>query len=73
MSKSAFNRQVDGTHYQKYEIDPFYFFAKNGIPFDAGAVIKYVLRHQDKNKKADLEKAIHCIEMMIEAHYGDES
>ena len=31
--------------------------------------IKYIIRHQDKNGKEDLLKAIHFIEMIIERDY----
>ena len=34
-----------------------------------GCAIKYIIRHQDKNGKEDLLKAIHFIEMIIERDY----
>lgn len=69
--KSAFDRQEGGSHYKGYDIEPFLFFSKNKLPFDAATVCKYVIRHQDKNGAADLDKAIHCIQMMKEIHYGN--
>lgn len=60
-------------YYYKYKIDPWTFIMENELPFDVGAVIKYVIRHKDKNKKQDLKKAIKVLEMMIEYHYPGES
>ena len=40
--------------------------------YPEGSVIKYVIRHQDKGGKEDLEKAMHFIEMIIERDYGEE-
>ena len=40
--------------------------------YPEGSVIKYILRHQDKGGKQDLEKAKHFIDMIIERDYKDE-
>ena len=37
-----------------------------GIPFAEGSVIKYVTRWRDKGGIADLEKAKHFLELLIE-------
>ena len=55
-------------YYAKYKIDPWTFIIKNQLGMDVGSVVKYVVRHQDKNGVEDLNKAIKCIEMMKE-HY----
>ena len=39
--------------------------------YPEGCVIKYVIRHQDKGGKQDLEKAKHMIDMIIERDYED--
>ena len=40
---------------------------------DVGSVVKYVVRHRDKNGVEDLNKAIKCIEMMKEYYYNEKS
>ena len=63
---SALDKQVGGNHYKKYNIQPIEFFIANNIPYAEAAIIKYVLRYQDKNGIEDLEKAKHLIEILIE-------
>ena len=48
------------------------FVIENKLLFPEGSVIKYILRHQDKGGKEDLEKAKHFIDMIIERDYRDE-
>ena len=72
MSNKAFFRQVGGSHYKKYKIQPSRFINENKILFAEGNAIKYICRHQDKGKKKDLEKAIHYLEMIIERDYNNE-
>ena len=35
-------------------------------------IIKYVMRHEFKTGKQDLEKAKHCIDLLIEEFYGED-
>ena len=60
-------------YYAKYKIDPWTFIIKNQLGMDVGSVVKYVVRHQDKNGVEDLNKAIKCIEMMKEFYYNEKS
>ena len=69
---SAYKKQVGGKHYLKYKIQPSKFVVENKLLYPEGNVIKYVLRHQDKGGKQDLEKAKHFIDMIIERDYKDE-
>jgi len=62
--------QQGGNHYKKYVIQPTEFIFKNNVGFIEGNVIKYVLRHRDKNGKQDLEKAKHYIDLLLELEYG---
>lgn len=62
---SALDKQVSGSHY-KMPIQPIEFIHKNNIPYIEGNVIKYVCRWRDKGGLADLEKAKHYIELLIE-------
>ena len=65
-SMKSYKKQVGGNHYKKYKIQPVEFIIKNNIGFCEGNVIKYVLRFKDKNGIADLEKAKHYLELLIE-------
>lgn len=63
---TALDRQVGGNHYKKYKIQPVEFIIANNIGYMEGNVIKYVVRHKDKGGVADLEKAMHYLQMLIE-------
>tara|TARA_R100000900_G_scaffold95730_1_gene74222 strand:- start:98 stop:424 length:327 start_codon:yes stop_codon:yes gene_type:complete len=60
-------------YYAKYKIDPWTFIIENQLGMDVGSVVKYVVRHKDKNGVEDLNKAIKCIEMMKEYYYNEKS
>ena len=63
---SALNKQVSGDHYKSKPIQPVEYIHANEIGFFEGNVIKYVTRWREKGGIADLEKAKHYIEMLIE-------
>lgn len=63
---SALNTQVAGDHYKALKIQPIEYIHANCIPFAEGSVIKYVTRWRDKGGLADLEKAKHFLELLIE-------
>ena len=67
---SAYDKQIAGSHYKKYEIQPSEFINKNKILFAEGNAIKYICRHSSKGKKEDILKAIHYLEMIIERDYN---
>jgi hypothetical protein len=69
MTNKAFFKQIGGSHYKKYKIQPSKFINENKLPFAEGNAIKYIVRHNDKGGKQDLLKAIHYIEMIIERDY----
>ena len=64
-----YDKQIGGSHYQDFKIQPSKFVIENELLYPEGCVIKYILRHRLKGKKQDLEKAIHFIEMIIERDY----
>jgi len=66
-----FAKQVGGTHYKKYKIQPSQFINDNKILFAEGNVIKYVCRHKEKGGKRDIQKAIHYLEMILLRDYND--
>jgi|TARA_R110000822_G_scaffold61603_1_gene152169 hypothetical protein len=72
MSNKVFFKQVGGSHYKKYKIQPSRFINDNKILFAEGNAIKYICRHQDKGGQQDLLKAIHYIQMIIERDYNNE-
>jgi hypothetical protein len=63
---SPLDVQVDGNHYKQMKIQPVEYIHANGIPYLEGNVIKYISRWRNKNGVADLEKAKHYIELLIE-------
>ena len=63
---NALEKQVAGSHYKDLPIQPVEYIHANGIGFFEGNVIKYVTRWRDKGGIADLEKAKHYIELLIE-------
>ena len=63
---TALDTQVNGDHYKKLRIQPIEFIHANNIPFAEGCAIKYLCRWRDKGGLADLEKAKHFIELLIE-------
>lgn len=67
MSDSALKVQVGGNHYSKLGIQPVEYIMKNNIPFVEGSVIKYVTRWRSKNGVEDLKKAVHFLQILIEA------
>ena len=62
----ASDTQVGGNHYTKLAIQPMRYSMKNGLDPLQHTIIKYVTRFRDKNGIEDLEKAKHCIDMLIE-------
>ena len=63
---SALDVQVSGNHYKDLPIQPVEYIHANNIGYMEGNVIKYVSRWRKKNGIADLEKAKHYIELLIE-------
>ena len=59
-------KQVSGDHYKNMAIQPIEFIHANNIPFAEGCAIKYLTRWRSKGGVADLEKAKHFIELLIE-------
>ena len=66
----SFKKQVGGSHYKKYKIQPVEFIIKNNIGFVEGNIIKYILRFKEKGGVQDLEKAKHYIELLIDSSKG---
>jgi hypothetical protein len=66
----VWDKQIGGSHYQKFKIQPSKFVIDNKLLYPEGCVIKYIIRHSRKNGKEDLLKAKHFIDMIIERDYS---
>ena len=66
IAQSALNTQVAGSHYKDLPIQPVEYIHANAMGYLEGNVVKYVSRWRKKNGIADLEKAKHYIELLIE-------
>ena len=63
---SVNNIQHGGTHYKDKAIQPIQYILANNLGYCEANVVKYVSRWKDKGGIADLEKAKHVIDMLIE-------
>lgn len=62
--------QVGGDHYAKHKIQHWDIVQEYGLGYFEGAIVKYVLRHRDKNGVEDLKKARHTLDRLIEIEEG---
>lgn len=63
---SAFDTQVGGGHYKELAIQPMQYSMANKLDACQHTIIKYVTRFRQKGGLADLQKARHVIDMLIE-------
>lgn len=63
---NALDVQIGGDHYKKYAIQPMEYSMANGLDACQHTVVKYITRFRDKGGTADLEKAKHTIDLLIE-------
>ena len=68
---SALDKQVSGNHYKDKGIQPIVYIHANNLGFCAGNVVKYVTRYKTKGGAADIRKAIHYLELLLELEYKD--
>jgi hypothetical protein len=69
MTSKVYNKQIGGSHYKNFKIQPSEFVIENELLYPEGCVIKYIIRHRMKNGKEDLLKAKHFIDMIITRDY----
>ena len=72
-TQSALNKQVSGNHYMDKGIQPIVYIHANNLGFCEGNVIKYVTRHKSKAGAADIKKAIHYLELLLELEYKNDA
>jgi len=63
---NALSIQVGGDHYKNLAIQPAEYIYANNMGFFEGNVLKYISRWKQKNGIADLQKAKHYIDLLIE-------
>jgi hypothetical protein len=66
--KNALDKQTGGNHYKDMAIQPAEYAEKNGLSLLEGNIVKYVSRWKKKGGLTDLQKIIHCAELIIEIH-----
>jgi len=71
LTTSALDKQVSGVHYKDKGIQPIVYIHANNLGFCEGNVVKYVTRYKEKNGAADIRKAIHYLELLLELEYGN--
>lgn len=63
---TALESQVGGDHYKALPIQPVEYIHANKLGYFEGNVVKYVTRWKTKDGIADLEKAKHYIELLMQ-------
>ena len=59
------DKQIGGSHYKFFTIQPYEFIAKNDLTFFQGNVIKYVCRYQRKGGAEDIKKIVHYCQLEL--------
>lgn len=65
----ALGVQVGGDHYRTLPIQPLHYAQLNRLTACEFNVLKYITRHRSKGGRQDIEKAIHCLEVLLELEY----
>jgi len=65
-TEKATDKQIGGSHYTRFKIQPIEFISKNNLSFIQGCIIKYICRFDKKNGIEDLDKIIHYCELQKE-------
>lgn len=60
----ALSKQIGGSHYKEFKIQPVEFCFINNIPYLESTAIKYLCRWRNKGGIQDLDKAIHFIQLL---------
>ena len=64
-------KQIGGDHYKKYgDLQPWDVVLAWNLGYLDGTALKYIARWKDKGGIADIEKAIHFLEKLIEVNKG---
>lgn len=68
MTNNPNTKQVGGNHYKQGALNHWDYATANGMSYLAGCATKYVCRWRYKAGRADLEKARHFVEKMLQLH-----
>lgn len=68
---SANDKQIGGDHYKTLAIQPSEFIYRNKLGWHEGNAVKYITRHRIKGGRQDLEKAIHYLQLLLDAEYPE--
>jgi hypothetical protein len=69
----AINKQVGGSHYNRYQYSLVDFILANKLDWCEANAIKYITRHKDKGGVEDIRKAIHYLEILLERMVNENS
>ena len=58
-------KQIGGSHYKFFDIQPYEFISRNKLSFFQGNVIKYVCRYQRKGGAEDIKKIVHYCQLEL--------
>lgn len=64
--QNANQKQEGGDHYKSKAIQPWDYIVSNNMGYLEGNIVKYVSRWKEKGGVADLRKAMHYLEKLIE-------
>lgn len=71
METNPLKTQVGGSHYNELKIQPAEYTHANKLGHMAGDAIAYITRYKSKGGRQDLEKAIHCLQILIALDYPE--
>ena len=66
-------RDLIGNHYKSLAIQPAEYCQRSRMPYCESSVIRYVTLHREKNGREDIEKAIHCLDLLMEIEYSEQN
>ena len=69
---SPLEKQVGGSHYKDFKIQPIEFIVANDLSFCEANIVKYACRHRAKGGREDIKKVIHYAELLLQLEYPDE-
>lgn len=64
----ALDRQVGGSHYKQFKIQPYEFFFANQMPYHKASIVKRIMRYDmpTGGGREDLEKIKHEVDIIME-------
>ena len=73
-NQDALSKQVGGSHYKQYKIQPYEFFIKNQIPHHKAAIIRRILIYDHPTGKGmeDVQKIKHEVDLIIQLENWEE-